>query len=173
VKSKVHIKIWTNVLSVVRFLCCILMFYVLCNIGTSKFINISNLETFGTGYQCRFAWFGLALRCLTPLSKIFQLYRGGQFYCWRRPEYPAKTTDLSQVTNKLYHRTLYRAHLAWAGFELTTWVVICNAVTRISFPVRQALGALRIVQDPIRYRVEPWYGPGSKAPMKLRLYMKL
>jgi hypothetical protein len=52
------------------------------------------------------------LWCLTPLSTIFHLYRGGQFYWWMKPEeYPMKTTDSKSPTN-LSHNVV---HIAMSG----------------------------------------------------------
>jgi hypothetical protein len=85
------------------------------NLSNSKYtyigIEIGSLRT----YQ------GYDRRCLTPLSTIFQLCRG-------RVLLVEETTDMSQVPNKLYHIIimLYREHLAWAGFEPTTSVVIIH-----------------------------------------------
>ena len=64
------------------------------------------------------------LSCLTLLSTIFQLYHGGQFYCWRKLEYLEKTINLSQVTDELYHIMLYRAHLTMKRVKTHNFVVM-------------------------------------------------
>ena len=62
----------------------------------------------------------VGLWCLMPLSTIFQLYGGDQFYWWRKLEYLQKT----KLLTNLNHIMLYWVHLGWEGFKLTTLVVI-------------------------------------------------
>jgi hypothetical protein len=69
-----------------------------------------------------FVCFGLEPWWLTHLSSIFQLYRGGQFYCWRKTEETEKTTNLLQLIAKHYHIMLHTS--SWARLEPATLMMI-------------------------------------------------
>jgi hypothetical protein len=105
---KVHLPLsWHLPLCYFCFCFCLFCF---CFIFVCLFLFLLKISVCQYFYVCLFVWW-----CLTPLSTIFQLYRGGKFYWRRKPEYPEKTTDLSQVTDKHYHIMLYRLHLSMNG----------------------------------------------------------
>jgi hypothetical protein len=61
---------------------------------------------------------GCVLWYLTPISTIFQLYYGEEFYWWRMPEYQEKTIDLPQVTAKTVSPKIISSTHRMSGIQI-------------------------------------------------------
>jgi hypothetical protein len=93
-------------------------------------------------FQLIFAY-GFGIWSLTPLSTIFQLFHGGQFYWWRKSSYPKKTTDLTQVTGKLDLSLVINVHIITQLF--LCYFVIHAALLYCKYRSRMKMGAVVVV----------------------------
>ena len=82
---------------------------------------VFGVQLFEVRSSCKFCWYWV----LMVGSMVFNTtFNNISVISWQSVLLVEETTDLPQVTDKLYHIMLYWVYLAWARFKLTTLVVI-------------------------------------------------
>jgi len=105
------------------------LLYKECNKQISKSINIRSHYYLGDILYIAWTIFNTGFGFMVfnaTFNNISVIYRGSQFYWWKKREYPEKTTNLSQVTDKLYGSIFCIKYVCTEEYVLISILICMN-----------------------------------------------